>query len=168
MRYLQLAHNERNERGVPVARVIHSFGREDELDREALQRLVGSIQRFLGVEETLRASAPEGFRFMGAPEVGGPHVLDALWGELGIGRAISRVAGGGRGRSGVERAVFAMVCQRCLEPVSKLGRRGGSAATSSSPASSRSQTTSCTGRWTSSSLAPNGCRSRCSSRSRTC
>ena len=120
MRYLQLAHNERNERGVPVARVIHSFGREDELDREALARLVGSIQRFLGVEETLRASAPDGFRFLGAPEVGGPHVLDALWSELGIGKAISRVARGGRGRSGVERAVFAMVCQRCLEPASKL------------------------------------------------
>jgi hypothetical protein len=120
VRYLQLAHNERNERGVPVARVIHSFGREDELDREALARLVGSIQRFLGVEETLRASAPEGFRFLGAPEVGGPHVLDALWGELGIGKAISRVARRGRGRSGVERAVFAMVCQRCLEPASKL------------------------------------------------
>ena len=120
MRYLQLAHNERNERGVPVARVIHSFGREDELDREALVRLVRSIQRFLGGEETLRASAPEGFRFLGAPEVGGPHVLDALWSELGIGKAISRVARGGRGRSGVERAVFAMVCQRCLEPASKL------------------------------------------------
>ena len=26
----------------------------------------------------------------------------------------------GRGRSGVERAIFAMVCQRCLEPASKL------------------------------------------------
>ena len=120
MRYLQLAHNERNERGVPVARVVHSFGREDELDREALARLVGSIQRFLGVEETLRDSAPEGFRFLGAPEVGGPHVLDALWGELGIGKAVSRVARGSRGRTGVERAVFAMVCQRCLEPASKL------------------------------------------------
>ena len=75
VRYLQLAHNERNERGVPVARVIHGFGREDELDRDALVRLVGSIQRFLGVEETLRASAPEGFRFLAAPEVGGPHAL---------------------------------------------------------------------------------------------
>jgi transposase len=43
-----------------------------------------------------------------------------LWAELGIGKAISRVAGRGRGRSGVERAIFAMVCQRCLEPASKL------------------------------------------------
>jgi hypothetical protein len=120
VRYLQLAHNERNERGVPVARVIHNFGREDQLDREALVRLVRSIQRFLGGEETLRAATPEGFRFLGAPEAGGPHVLDALWRELGIGKAIRRVAGAGRGRSGVERAIFAMVCQRCLEPASKL------------------------------------------------
>ena len=120
MRYLQLAHNERNERGVPVARVIHNFGREDQLDREALVRLVGSIQRFLGAEETLRASAAEGFRFLSAAEAGGPHVLDQLWCELGIGKAIGRVAGRGRGRSGVERAIFAMVCQRCLEPASKL------------------------------------------------
>jgi transposase len=120
VRYLQLAHNERNERGVPVARVIHGFGREDELDREALVRLVRSIQRFLGAEETLRASTPEGFRFLGAPEAGGPHALEALWSELGIGKAITRVAGRGRGRSGVERAIFAMVCQRCLEPASKL------------------------------------------------
>jgi hypothetical protein len=75
VRYLQLAHNERNARGVPVARVIHNFGREDQLDRQALGRLVRSIQRFLGGEETLRASTPEGFRFLGAPEAGGPHVL---------------------------------------------------------------------------------------------
>jgi transposase len=120
VRYLQLAHNERNERGVAVARVIHNFGREDQLDREGLVRLVRSIQRFLGGEETLRAGAPHGFRFLRAPEAGGPHVLDALWSELGIGKAIARVAGRGRGRSGVERAIFTMVCQRCLEPASKL------------------------------------------------
>ncbi len=120
VRYLQLAHNERNERGVPVARVIHNFGREDRLDREALVRLVASIQRFLGGEETLRARTPEGFEFVRAPESGGPHVVDSLWSQLGIGKAITRVAGRGRGRSGVERAIFTMVCQRCLEPASKL------------------------------------------------
>jgi hypothetical protein len=38
VRYLALAHNERNERGVPVARVIHNLGREDLLDRDALGR----------------------------------------------------------------------------------------------------------------------------------
>ena len=121
VRYLQLAHNERNERGVPVARVIHSFGREDQLDREALARLVRSIQRFLDPEQVLGAAAPEGFEFVRAPESGGPHVVDRLWSELGIGKTIARAAGGGRRSSaGVERAVFALVCQRCLEPASKL------------------------------------------------
>jgi Transposase DDE domain len=120
VRYLQLAHNERNERGVPVARVIHNFGREDRLDREGLVRLVRSIQRFVGGEEALRAGTPEGFAFVRAPESGGPHVVDALWAQLGIGKAIARVAGAGHGRAGVERAIFTMVCQRCLEPASKL------------------------------------------------
>jgi hypothetical protein len=118
--YLALAHNERNERGVPVARVIHNFGREDLVDREALVRLVASIQRFLGGEDGLRTATPHGFEFIAAPEAGGPHVVAALWEQLGVGRAISRTAASGRGRSGVERAIFAMVCQRCLEPASKL------------------------------------------------
>jgi len=120
VRYLALAHNERNERGVPVAKVIHNLGREDLLDRDALVRLVRSIQRFLGGEDALKAGAPHGFDFVAAPECGGPHVVGELWAQLGIGRAIARVAGGGRGRSGVERAIFTMVCQRCLEPASKL------------------------------------------------
>ena len=120
VRYLALAHNERNERGVPVAKVIYNLGREDLLDRDALVRLVHSIQRFLGGEDGLRAGAPHGFDFVRAPECGGPHVVGELWTQLGIGRAIARVAGAGRGRSGVERAIFTMVCQRCLEPSSKL------------------------------------------------
>jgi len=120
VRYLALAHNERNERGVPVARVLHNLGREDLVDRQALVRLVGSIQRYLGGEDGLRAGAPHGFEFVCAPESGGPHAVGQLWGQLGIGRAIARAAGSGRGRAGVERAVFAMVCQRCLEPASKL------------------------------------------------
>jgi transposase len=120
VRYLALAHNERNERGVPVAKVIHNLGREDLLDRDALVRLVRSIQRFLGGEDGLRAGAPHGFEFVAAPECGGPQVVGELWAQLGIGKAIARVAGSGRGRSGVERAIFTMVCQRCLEPSSKL------------------------------------------------
>jgi hypothetical protein len=46
--YLQLAHNERHPvTGSPVAKVIHSFGRADKVDRAALARLVASISRFL-------------------------------------------------------------------------------------------------------------------------
>ena len=120
VRYLQLAHNERNERGVPVARVIHTFGREDEVDRQALVRLVASITRFLEPEQALAAGAPAGFEFLAAREQGRPHVVGALWSELGIGRALARVARSRRYRSDVERAIFAMVCQRTIAPASKL------------------------------------------------
>src|SRR5215217_2108926 len=89
VRYLALAHNERNERGVSVAKVIFNLGREDLLDRDALVRLVRSIQRFLGGEDGLRAAAPHGCDLIRAPECGGPHVVGELWAQLGIGRAIA-------------------------------------------------------------------------------
>ena len=44
VRYLQLAHNERHpDTGNPVAKVIHSFGRAEQVDRAALARLVSSV-----------------------------------------------------------------------------------------------------------------------------
>lgn len=119
MRYLQLAHNERNAQGTPVAKVITSLGREDQVDREGLMRLVASISRFLA-QDGLEATAPAGFSFLGAPELGGPHLLGALWTELGLGRCLARAAKATRHRSDVERAVFAMVAQRALAPGSKL------------------------------------------------
>ena len=120
VRYLQLAHNERNARGVPVAKIIHTFGREDEVDRDALARLVASISRFLEPDAALAAGAPAGFDFIEARELGRPHVVQALWAELGIGRALGRVAVSRRYRREVEREVFAMVAQRCIAPASKL------------------------------------------------
>ena len=58
VRYLQLAHNERNPvSGNPVAKVIHSFGRADQVDREGLARLVSSISRFLTPEQAAAAAA---------------------------------------------------------------------------------------------------------------
>jgi hypothetical protein len=48
VRYLALAENVRDaEKGYVEARVVHSFGRADELDRAALERLVRSIRRVL-------------------------------------------------------------------------------------------------------------------------
>jgi len=44
--YVQLAVTERRD-GIPRARVVHNFGREDELDRHAIRRLVRSLLRFL-------------------------------------------------------------------------------------------------------------------------
>ena len=119
VRYLQLAHNERTASGQVVARVIHSLGREDQVDREALQRLVRSISRFLEPSEQLAASAPEELGFVGSWPLGGGWVLDRLWRRLGIDAAIGRLAAGRRVAGAVERLLFALVCNRALEPCSK-------------------------------------------------
>jgi len=57
-RYLRLAHNERHpQTGNSVAKVIHNFGRADQVDREGLARLVSSISRFLTPEQAAAAAA---------------------------------------------------------------------------------------------------------------
>ena len=49
--YYQLAHNVRHpDSGQTVAQVIHTFGRADEMDREALVRLCRSIARVCGLK----------------------------------------------------------------------------------------------------------------------
>ena len=47
VRYLALAHNEKVD-GVSQAKVLLNLGREDQLDREGLRRLVSSLTRYLG------------------------------------------------------------------------------------------------------------------------
>ncbi|EQD38155.1 transposase IS4 family protein, partial [mine drainage metagenome] len=120
--YLQLAHNERHPvTGSPVAKVIHNFGRADKVDREALRRLVSSISRFLEPAEAVAAVEGSEVEIVDARRFGGAHVLDELWQRLGIAKALMdaaarrRVAG-----EVVERVLFALVAQRCLEPASKL------------------------------------------------
>src|SRR6266567_4702574 len=54
--YLALAQNERDPvTGVPRARIVHRFGRADQVDREALARLVRSISRFLDPADAVAA-----------------------------------------------------------------------------------------------------------------
>jgi Transposase DDE domain len=137
--YLQLAHNERHPvSGNPVAKVIHSFGRADQVDRAALARLVSSISRFLTPEQAITATtATPATPAVGAGEPGGgvevldsrrlgaAWTLDRVWERLGIGAAIRRVAVGRRlDGEAVERVVFALVAQRACEPGSKLAATG--------------------------------------------
>ncbi len=120
--YLQLAHNERHpETGNPVAKVIHNFGRAEQVDRHALARLVSSISRFLTPEQAMSAAAGAGVEVLDSRLLGGAWTLDRVWERLGIGAAIRRVAAGRRlDGEAVERVLFALVAQRALEPGSKL------------------------------------------------
>ena len=120
--YLQLAHNERHPvTGSPVAKVIHNFGRADQVDREGLRRLVSSISRFLEPAEAISAVAGSDVEIIDSRRFGGALVLDQLWDRLGIADALrAAVAGRRLDPTTTERVLFALVAQRCLEPGSKL------------------------------------------------
>jgi hypothetical protein len=121
--YLALAHNERDpDTGMPRARIIHNFGRADQVDREALGRLVRSISRFLDPAEAIAAAVPGQVEILDARPMGTAWVADRLWDRLGIGAAVTSAAAGRRVDPGlVERVIFAMVANRLsATPLSKL------------------------------------------------
>jgi transposase len=121
VRYVQLAHNEWDpQRKCSVARVIHSFGREDQLDRAALARLVRSLSRVLEPEQALIAIAPAELEYVGSAPFGGAWALDGLWRQLGIDRAIERLLAARKLDVKAERLLFVLVANRALEPFSKL------------------------------------------------
>ena len=120
VRYLSLAHNEWD----PVARrskvrILFNFGREDELDRDAIRRLIGSLSRALPPGEALALAAPE-LAFLESRPLGGAHLLDGLWARLGLHEILARALRGRRLDPAAERVLFAMVANRALAPSSKL------------------------------------------------
>lgn len=120
VRYVQLAHNVWDKRAkCAKAQMIWSFGREEELDKEALKRLARSIGRFLSPAEALEAEAGP-LNFLSSAPLGGAWVLDHLWRELRIDEALARLLAGRRHSTPVERAIFSMVANRALAPSSKL------------------------------------------------
>jgi len=125
VRYLHLAHNEWDPaKGRAVPRVLFTFGREDDLDREAIRRLVASLSRLLEPGEMLAASAAPGLEFVSSVPFGGAYALEQLWRRMRIDQVISRVGQPRRGRrrdmAATERVLFALVANRALAPSSKL------------------------------------------------
>ena len=126
VRYLQLAHNEWDA-GLQRSRtrVLYNFGREDELDREAIVRLVTSLSRLLEPGAALAATARTGWEFVSSVPLGGAYVLDGLWRRLGIDMVIRGCVKDRRLDSAVlERTLFALVANRALAPSSKLAATG--------------------------------------------
>ena len=92
VRYLQLAHNVRD----PAARrskvqMIYNFGREDQANRKALQRLVASVTRFLDPGKALAGACAGGLEFTGSRPLGGTQALDGS-GPLGVVEGALRLA----------------------------------------------------------------------------
>ena len=122
VRYYQLAENVWDpNKGCAVARVVHSFGRADQVDPEVLRRLAASILRAVS-DGTPRPSAQpgSGIRIYRTWSYGGVWVLEQLWRELGVEQLLLKQLP--RRRKAAERvsAIFAMVANRALAPSSKL------------------------------------------------
>jgi IS4 transposase len=121
VRYLQLAHNEWDAKaGYSKVRVLYNFGREDELDRAAIERLISSLSRALEPGRALAATAASELSFLDARPMGGAYLLDGLWRRLGIDAILARLLAGCRLDPRAERVLFALVANRALEPLSKL------------------------------------------------
>ena len=133
--YLQLAHNYRHpDTRRPTARVIHNFGRADQLDRDELVRLCRSIARVCGcrVVDEMAAEAendaavddgglPAGVQMLESRELGTVWLIEALWERLGIGPTLRSLVKRSHRRIPYERALLAMTANRLCEPESKLG-----------------------------------------------
>src|ERR1700704_2857950 len=74
VRYLHLAHNEWDPvAGRSVPKILYGFGREDQLDRDAIKRLVASLTRLLDPPDALTATAAgSGVEVLGARPFRGP------------------------------------------------------------------------------------------------
>jgi len=120
VRYVQLVHNEWDPATKSSRmRVVHSFGREDQLDRAAVERLAGSLGRLLGQDQDAAGAPPE-LAYAGSVAFGGTYLLDQLWQRLGIGQVMTAMLGRTRRDAGTERVLFALIANRALAPSSKL------------------------------------------------
>jgi len=125
VRYLQLAHNEWD----PAAqrsrtRILHNFGREDEIDKDQVRRLVSALSRMLDPAEALAAAEPGELSVTASQPVGGTHALDRLWRRLGLDKAVRKTLARRRLNPDTERVLFALVANRALAASSKLAAAG--------------------------------------------
>ena len=125
VRYYQLAENTWDaKRGCAVAKVVYNFGRADQLDAEQLRRLAASILRVVSTDTVSSGAALAGdaddLRIRDSWTYGGVHVLEELWKDVGIGAVLTGRAKKAGTKQPFERALFAMVANRALEPYSKL------------------------------------------------
>ena len=103
--YFQLAHNERHPvTGKPVAKIIHNFGRTDQLDREQLVRLCRSIARVCNLvvvdpysDEPSQRSAtgsplPGNLKIDRTVMFGTILAIEALWEKIGMKEACTDIA----------------------------------------------------------------------------
>jgi hypothetical protein len=126
--YYQHASNERDPvTRKPVAHIIHSFGRADELDREQLVRLCRSIARVCELDvydplsdqvssgENDQLDFPTELKLIKTFEFGCVLVIEALRKRLGTGKELRDICKANKIKVPYARALLAMVANRLCE-----------------------------------------------------
>lgn len=120
--YVQLANNVWNKKkGYAQAQVIHSFGRSEQLDLDALKRLIKSMSRFLDPEDTVRLEHQDNdLKIISSRPAGGAYLLKELWKRLNLDDCLKKILNNRSYSAPIGEAIFAMVANRALAPSSKL------------------------------------------------
>ena len=135
IQYFQLSHNFRDpSTGTVKARIIHNFGRVDQLDHADLERLCKSIARICNLEVRDPTEGEKGAITDGGDDIflpgvtmgetkalGAVWVISALWEQLGIGPVLRKAAKEACLGPDYEKALLAMTANRLCTPESKLG-----------------------------------------------
>ncbi len=119
--YLQLVHNDWDSAArTSRTKILYSFGRIDQVDTAAIERLIVSLSRLLDPAAALKATAGSDLSFICSRPLGGTDVLDGLWRRLGIDTVMNALLVKRRVTSPFERVLFGLVANRALAPSSKL------------------------------------------------
>ena len=115
VRYAQIVEAYRDDAGKSRQRVLMPLGRVDRLDRDQIRRLVVALSRYL---ET--GDMPEGGRLGEVRDYGVIYLADALWRRLELPAFFTKQLRRRKYDAPVERALFALVAHRLVDPSSKL------------------------------------------------
>lgn len=120
--YVQLANNVWNKKkGYAQAQVIHSFSRSDQLDLNALKRLIKSMSRFLDPEDAARLEhQDDDLKIISSRPAGGACLLKELWKRLNLDDCLKKILNNRSCSAPIGEAIFVMVTNRALAPSSKL------------------------------------------------
>ena len=117
-----MAHNVWNkEKGFAQAQAVHSFGRRDQLDIEALRRLIISVSRFLDPEDAIRLEhQDQDLKFVSSKPAGSAYLLKGIWDKLNIDSCLDKALSKRSFDAPIKDAIFAMIANRALAATSKL------------------------------------------------
>src|SRR5262249_24248547 len=114
VRYAQIVEAYRDDAGKSRHRVLLPLGRVDRLDREQIRHLVVALTRYLETGEI-----PEGGRLGEVRDYGLIYLADALWRRLELPAFFTKQLRRRKYEAPVERAIFALVAHRLIDPSSK-------------------------------------------------